>query len=140
VASTGDSTVSVIDAVTNSVIGTVPVGDEPVDVAVNPVDSFVYTANYGDDSVSVIDMATDGLYDEISLPTGSGPTAVAVNSSGTDLYVSEGGNRQRHCDLDRLGLDSGDGRSANGQWCVRHRGEHARHHFRGDEWKCGMQR
>ena len=45
---------SVISGRTNTVTATIPVGRGPVGVAVNPLTGAVYTANIGDDTVSVI--------------------------------------------------------------------------------------
>jgi DNA-binding beta-propeller fold protein YncE len=44
----------VISGQTNTVTATIPVGNGPVGVAVNPLTGAVYTANVGDDTVSVI--------------------------------------------------------------------------------------
>jgi DNA-binding beta-propeller fold protein YncE len=46
--------VSVISGGTNTVAATIPVGNGPVAVAVNPLTGAVYTVNMGDDTVSVI--------------------------------------------------------------------------------------
>ena len=49
-----NGTVSVISGQTNTITATIPVGNGPVGVAVNPLTGAVYTANVGDDTVSVI--------------------------------------------------------------------------------------
>jgi YVTN family beta-propeller protein len=55
-----DSTVSVIDTATNTVIGSpIPVGSAPEGVAVTPDGSTIYVANLGANTVSVIDTATN---------------------------------------------------------------------------------
>jgi DNA-binding beta-propeller fold protein YncE len=46
--------VSVISGRRNKVTATIPVGNGPVGVAVNPLTGAVYTANIGDATVSVI--------------------------------------------------------------------------------------
>src|SRR3989442_8443367 len=51
----GSGSVSVIDAATNAVVATVPVGSMPYGAAANPAGTRAYIANFGDDSVSVID-------------------------------------------------------------------------------------
>jgi YVTN family beta-propeller protein len=54
VTSIKNGTVSVISGMTKTVTATIPVGSGPVGVAVNPLTGAVYTANIGDDTVSVI--------------------------------------------------------------------------------------
>ncbi|MGM7684809.1 YncE family protein [Cytobacillus sp. Hm23] len=58
VANEGTNTVSVIDSKTHSVIATVPVRNQPNDVAIPPDGKLVYVANKGDgfnsSTVSVI--------------------------------------------------------------------------------------
>ena len=53
--------VSVIDATTNMVNATIPVGSFPVGVAVSPDGGKVYVADYSADTVSVIDTATNAV-------------------------------------------------------------------------------
>ena len=47
-----------IDAATNTVTATIPVGADPFGVAVDPAAGTVYVTNDGGDTVSVIDVAT----------------------------------------------------------------------------------
>lgn len=58
VSNANDSTVSVIDTTTNTVIATVPVGAGPFEVAITPDGARVYVANNISDAVFVIDTAT----------------------------------------------------------------------------------
>jgi YVTN family beta-propeller protein len=54
-----DSTVTIIDGSTNTVLGSpIPVGHIPREVGVNPTTNRLYVANYLDDTVSVIDSST----------------------------------------------------------------------------------
>jgi YVTN family beta-propeller protein len=87
----GRATVSVIDAATNAVVATVPVGLSPKGVAVDPTGTRVYVANSLDDSVSVIDTATNTVVATVKLPTFSEPIGVAVNPTGTRVYVANHG-------------------------------------------------
>ena len=48
-----------IDAATNTVTATIPVGTSPGGVAVDPAAGTVYVANFGGGTVSVIDAATN---------------------------------------------------------------------------------
>jgi YVTN family beta-propeller protein len=77
--------VVVFNTVTNSVVGTIPVGDQPAMAALNPSGSRLYVSNRGDDTVSVIDTNTDLVIDTITV--GDGPIGVAVTPDGSALYV-----------------------------------------------------
>ncbi len=100
ITNSGDNTVSVIDLITNSVVGTVSLGSLPVAVAVNPAGSQVYVATWqvsdkpgcvgscgSSGSVAVIDMRTNTVVAATSL--GSYVTeGLAVNPAGTRVYVT----------------------------------------------------
>lgn len=72
-------------------IATIPVGDSPVAVGVNPFSHRVYVANYYGNSVSVIDGTSDVV--TATVPTGSWsiPIAVVANPVATPAraYVAE---------------------------------------------------
>jgi len=51
-----DNFVSVIDTTTDTVIDTIPVGDQPIGIAYDPVNHRMYVTNSGDDTVSVINL------------------------------------------------------------------------------------
>ena len=69
-----------------SVVATIAVGDKPEQVAVNPAGILVYVTNFGSDSVSVFDTASNTVTATI---TGfSGPAGVVVNPAGTYAYVT----------------------------------------------------
>src|SRR5207302_7542702 len=61
VANLGADSVSVIDTATNAVVKTVPVGRNPISVAITPNGATAYVVNLGADSVSVIDTATNAV-------------------------------------------------------------------------------
>lgn len=63
-----------------TVSATVAVGSTPVDVAVNPSGTRAYVANYGSNSVSVIDTASNAVSTTISGV--SSPTGIAISSAG----------------------------------------------------------
>ena len=80
------STVISNPAPKNNVITTVTVGSEPFGLVVSPDNKFVYVANNGDNTVSVINTKTNKVHTTISsVPS---PTHIAVSSDGTKLYVS----------------------------------------------------
>jgi YVTN family beta-propeller protein len=75
-----ENTVSVIATATNKVIATIPVGREPGGVAVTPNGRKVYVANALDNTVSVIDAATNMVIGS-PIPVGLAPDGVAVTPS-----------------------------------------------------------
>jgi YVTN family beta-propeller protein len=90
VANTLSGHVTIIDTVTNTVLGSVISGSIPFGVAVHPSGNLVYVTNSGEDSVSVIDAATRAVLKKI--PVGVQPYGIAVNPSGTRLYVANHGS------------------------------------------------
>jgi YVTN family beta-propeller protein len=93
-----DSTVSVIDTVTNTLVGSpIPVGLNPIGVAVTPDGSKVYVANlnlfgaFG--TVSVIDTATNTVVGSpITVGSNLHPFGVAVTPDGSKVYVTNFGS------------------------------------------------
>ena len=88
VANYNSDNVSVIDISTNTVIGTVAVGDLPAGVAVTPDGAFAYVTNFVGNSVSVIDTATNTVI--ATVPVGVGPNRPAITPDGTRVYVPNG--------------------------------------------------
>src|SRR6266852_3362758 len=77
--------VTVIDAATRTVVGTIRVGKRPRGVAVSPDGRRVYVSNSNSDSVSVID-ARD-LTVLTTVPAGLDPEGLTLDKAGTRLYV-----------------------------------------------------
>jgi YVTN family beta-propeller protein len=79
-------------------VKTMEVGLHPCGMAPSPDGRFLYVANAGSDTVSVIDAKTEKVVETIScrpegrLPFGSGSNAVAVSPDGGALYVADGTN------------------------------------------------
>jgi YVTN family beta-propeller protein len=86
----GNNTISVIDTLTDTVVATVAVGNDPVGVAVNPAGTRVYVTNRTSSNVSVIDTSTDTVVATVAV--GSGPFGVAVNPAGTRVYITNSGS------------------------------------------------
>ena len=76
VANNGSADISVIDTASNTVVATVPMGEEPIDVAVTPDGARAYVTNFGGTTVSVINTATNTVV--ATVPVGAGPTGVAI--------------------------------------------------------------
>jgi YVTN family beta-propeller protein len=87
--SAGGHSVSVIDAGTNTVIATIPVGLSPNGIAVTPDGAFVYVANEGGTTVSVIDTAVNAVVETVTV--GLSPKEVAVSPDGLLVYVTRPG-------------------------------------------------
>jgi len=83
------ASVSIVDTVSHQVIGTVPVGNRPLGVAVSPDGSTVLITNNTDGTVSVIDTATETVSKTITV--GSLANAVVFAPDGAHAYVVNGG-------------------------------------------------
>ena len=94
VANRGDGitpgSVMVIDGTTNSVDATVPVGLGPCGIAANSLTNKIYVTNSYEDSLTVIDRATNQTQ-LIFFDTGSFPCELAVNTATNKIYVVNGG-------------------------------------------------
>jgi len=98
VTNSDDDTVSVIDTATNTVSKTIVVGHKPSGIAANPSGTRVYVANSGEcpigpcqqpGTVSVINTSNNSVINTVTV--GIGPCHLAVNPSGTRVYVSNCG-------------------------------------------------
>lgn len=75
-----NASVYVISTAANAVIATIGVGSMPIYIAVDPTGVVAYTANFGDNTASVIDVATDTLNAITpSIPVGGAPPWVAFS-------------------------------------------------------------
>jgi len=96
-----NNNVSVIDTNSNNVVATVPVGKQADKIAINPSGTRVYvTSNWGYDTgntvnvsassyISVIDTSSNSVVANVIV--GVYPTGIAVNPSGTRVYVANTG-------------------------------------------------
>jgi YVTN family beta-propeller protein len=89
VANLGSDTVSVVAVDSQTVIATIPVGDDPDGVAATRDGSRVYVANFLSDDVSVIDTGSNAVVATISVS--SGPVGLAVTPDAQKLYVTNRG-------------------------------------------------
>ncbi|WP_306533536.1 beta-propeller fold lactonase family protein, partial [Geobacter sp.] len=86
----GSNTVSIIATATNTVVATVPVGANPVGVAITPDGAFAYVANYSSNTVSVIATATNTV--AATVPVGLNPWGVTITPNGAFVYVTNYGS------------------------------------------------
>ena len=76
----------VVDIHTKKVVGRVPVGHKPKDVAQSPTGQRLYVSNEWSDSVTEIDART--LKVTRTIPVGWGPVGLTTDRSGKTLYVA----------------------------------------------------
>ncbi len=95
---TASGTVSVIDLQTGKKLTEIEVGLHPNAIIAGSDNQFVYITNGNSDNISVINTATDAVTDSISVKLGGkessligdSPNALAIDKTGTTLYVSNG--------------------------------------------------
>jgi YVTN family beta-propeller protein len=86
-----------------TVTGRIPVGGQPNKMILNRAQTLLYVANGNSDSVSVIDVSTDQVIEEIAITTSNGsfstprdltgnnPNSLALSPDEQVLYVTNGG-------------------------------------------------
>jgi YVTN family beta-propeller protein len=77
----------VIDGEKHVAIATIPVGEHPQAVAVDPDADLIYVANMHSDSVTVVDGATNRVVS--TLGAGHSPYALVVDSKDKVVYASD---------------------------------------------------
>lgn len=86
---TTDGGVAVIDTQTNTLIKVVTVGNGPFGIAMNSDNRAVYVTNTADNTVSIIDTATDTVIGPpISLPGHQQPFFIALTPDGKKGYIT----------------------------------------------------
>src|SRR5207302_233836 len=80
------NSVSVFNTLNNSLMAMVPVGNQPLRVAITPNGAFAYVTNSGSNNVSVINTATNTVV--ATVPVGSNPAAVSITPNGAFAYVT----------------------------------------------------
>ena len=86
---------------TKGKINSIQVGDEPLDIAVNPKTNKIYVANYGSHTVSIIDGELDKLLSKVSFnvnPPNSGRIICGKQEITTNIYNTFEFNM--HCNAD----------------------------------------
>jgi YVTN family beta-propeller protein len=95
---TSSGTVSVIDLATGKQQSEIEVGLHPNAIIKSKDEHFIYVANGNSDNISVISATSDKVVDSISVRlrgeehsyVGDSPNALAIDNTGTTLYVSNG--------------------------------------------------
>jgi YVTN family beta-propeller protein len=83
IADNGSARVSVLDARTDEIVATVPVGKDPSGVGLSPDGRYLYVADGGSNTVSVVDTQTSHVI--AAIPVGVSPVSVAV--SGRNWHI-----------------------------------------------------
>ncbi len=79
VAGTGCNSVIVINALSNTVAKTIPVGTAPVAIIASPDSTKVYTANNGSGNISAIQTSNDTVITTLSAPAGQSPIYASIS-------------------------------------------------------------
>jgi len=82
--------VTIINAKTNQVSGSIPVGSGPYGIVLDKTNGLLYVANDNASTVSIINPATNLVVG--TLPVGSEPQALWYDSSNNDIYVPDWGS------------------------------------------------
>jgi YVTN family beta-propeller protein len=85
-----NGSISVIDTATDTVIDTIANGvNNPAGIAISPDGRRAYITNETDSNVSVVDLRTNQVIDQIGLERrGQYPTGVAISPDGMKVYVA----------------------------------------------------
>jgi YVTN family beta-propeller protein len=87
-----DNTVSVIDTTSNTIVATIPVGQDPSGVAITSDGTHAYVTNQLEDSVSVIDTAGNKVV--ATIPGFIIPIGVAITPDGAQPYERDDRRKQ----------------------------------------------
>jgi YVTN family beta-propeller protein len=87
VANEGSNTVSVINTQTDTIVASIPVGNDPAGIAITPDSSRAYVTNFLAGNVSVINTQANAVVGaQIALP--SSPNLIAITPDGSHAYVT----------------------------------------------------
>ena len=86
----GGTSLAVISAKTNTVVGSIGVGDAPAGLAYSPATGDIYCVNYLDNNVSVISGSTNSVVANIDV--GYEPLYAAYDPTNHDVYVVNSDN------------------------------------------------
>jgi YVTN family beta-propeller protein len=81
----GDDDITVIDQATHAIVKEIPVGKGPAVLLATPDSKKLYTANWSDNTVSAVEIATTTVK---SIALDGRPWAIAMSPSGTTLYAA----------------------------------------------------
>jgi YVTN family beta-propeller protein len=91
VADSGDGTVSVLEYPGNTLVGTIHLDGEPLDVAITPDGRYAWVVDGSGNSVSVIDTKTRTVV-QGPIEVGPAPRGIAITPNGGRAYVTNSGD------------------------------------------------
>lgn len=91
-ANVSGNTLSLVDRVGHTVVGTISGFSAPWGVAVRPNNPTLYVTNISSNSVSVVDIATNTIIGSIALPASTGPQGIVFTPDGSKAYTANFGN------------------------------------------------
>jgi YVTN family beta-propeller protein len=93
VSNTGSSNLTAFDKKAYQVTGVIPVGREPVGMALDQRSRRLYVANSGDNEILIVDILVDQVTNKIRLTSGDRPLELALTpDGGTLLSLNSGSN------------------------------------------------
>src|SRR5580658_7200006 len=79
----------ILGAQAQTITATLATGQSPTAIAVNPATDMIYVANKSDDTVSIINGATNAI---TTVAVGTSPSALAANPNTGKTYVANYGS------------------------------------------------
>lgn len=87
----GNGSITIIDAETNTVAGAIPLHQQPVSISVDGEGKRAYVANSGSNSVSILDL--ESRREVAQVAAGTDPSGARISPDGKSLVVADrGGN------------------------------------------------
>jgi YVTN family beta-propeller protein len=83
-------TVTVINLTTTEALSTIPVGNTPMQIDINPQGTKAYVTNFNSHTVSVIDLTNSTNHNKViaTIPVGIEPYGIVVTPNGKRVYVA----------------------------------------------------
>lgn len=86
VANNEGSSVSLVNSTDLGTIRTLPVGENPFDIAYDSIDEYMFVSNFGSNSISIIDGWTGNV--STTVDVGAGPKGLAFDWNNSETYVA----------------------------------------------------
>ena len=102
----GGDSVSVINTATNSLVEKIPVGEEPVGIAINSSCTTAYVVNFLSNSISAINLGRNNVFDTLTSPDIQSPNDVIISPDDSTLYVDGPSNNVLVIDTSTLSIST----------------------------------
>lgn len=93
VANKNENTLSFIDPKTRQELGRLPTGQSPHELAVTPDGRWAFVSNYGESSLTVVDVPGMRVAGAVDLTPHSRPHGILVTADGSTVWVTTEGSR-----------------------------------------------